>query len=135
MKSAQEEMNRRRIDWMVKDYLTTSGKPNYNPDEEGIWMVHGEDPNRQIGGYPRRPFIGLFEGKFIDVLAYAVTAPTFYIQESEGNGGEVVRIKSTGTLVQKIISGGYNLTEAGEKYDAKRKELDDLERELGKLEE
>jgi hypothetical protein len=57
-------------------------------DEEGIWQVYGEDA-KDLGGSYQPPFLGLFSGKLIDVICYAVELPRFW---EWGPGGAIKKL-------------------------------------------
>jgi hypothetical protein len=113
----------------VREYLANEYKPNYKLETEGIWNVYGEDPNCDLGGSHIEPFLGRFEGRFIDVLEHAVTMPRFY---AWGGGGKVKKHKEK--RVVKIGQGGYVMDELTRQYDQKKQELEKPQQEVGELE-
>jgi hypothetical protein len=76
-----------------KQYQTTSAfghlMEKHKLDEEGIWQVYGEDPNCDMGGSHIQPYLGLFSGKLVDVLNYAVELPDFW---QWGAGGDIKKL-------------------------------------------
>ena len=63
----------------------------------GTWEVLGEDPNPDMGGPHRQPFLGFFEGKLEDVIKHAVMIEGFW---SWGGGGSITQ--KTPPEVKKI---------------------------------
>jgi len=64
---------------------TYAGKHlGYPLSEVSVWLVHGEDPNCDMGGSHICPKLGYFEGKLEDVIRYAVELPNFW---QWGGGG------------------------------------------------
>lgn len=59
--------------------------------EVGTWEVHGEDPNCDFGGHHYEPKLGIFEGKLEDIVAYAVTLPSFW---QWGAGGSITKVST-----------------------------------------
>lgn len=76
----------------VKDYLKShEGKEllkRHKLTEEGVWNIHGEDPNCDFGGYHSNPFLGAVEGRLDKVLEHAVNKSSFY---TWGSGGIIKR--------------------------------------------
>lgn len=122
-------VSERNVGDLVNNYLSHQHKSQYSANEEGIWEVFGEDENCDLGGPHHQPFLGRFEGRFIDVLTHAVALPAFY---TWGGGGEIK--KHEPIITHKVVQGGYDITQAGEAYAAKKKELERLKREICELE-
>lgn len=57
--------------------------------ETGLWKVRGEDPNCDFGGSHHMPDLGTYEGKLEDIVAYAVTLPSFW---QWGGGGDITKV-------------------------------------------
>jgi hypothetical protein len=64
----------------------------YNCGETGVWQILGEDPNCDLGGPHIQPLLCTVEGKFSDVLAYAVTLQRFW---TWGSGGTIKKVEWT----------------------------------------
>lgn len=58
-------------------------------DEQGLWHIHGEDPNCDFGGSHHQPDLGIVEGRLGDVIAYAVELPNFW---NWGAGGSITKL-------------------------------------------
>lgn len=75
-----------------KFFKTNSGirmMEKYSLDDEGVWLVRGEDPNCDMGGQHHQPLLGHFQGKLSDVIRIAVTLDRFW---TWGGGGSIERI-------------------------------------------
>jgi len=59
-------------------------------NEDGIWMVYGEDPNCDFGGNHHTPYLATLSGKLIDCITEAVEMGGFW---QWGSGGHLVKIK------------------------------------------
>jgi hypothetical protein len=62
---------------------------NHSLEDEGVWQVYGEDPNCDMGGSHVQPFLGMYDGKLIDVIRYAVELPNFW---EWGSGGDIRKL-------------------------------------------
>lgn len=62
------------------------------PDEEGTWIILGEDPNCDMGGPHVQPKLGVVQGRYIDVVDYALGLSGFF---TWGAGGDIERVKVT----------------------------------------
>jgi hypothetical protein len=60
----------------------------------GLWRIHGEDPNCDMGGHHHQPYLGTVEGTLKDVIEYAVELKGFW---QWGGGGSIDLVN-----VQKI---------------------------------
>jgi hypothetical protein len=63
-------------------------KEQYSNNEYGQWIIKGEDPNCDFGGYHHNPILGYAEGKYGDVLEYAKTLKGW---NTWGGGGYLER--------------------------------------------
>lgn len=86
----------------AQEYLahTYSGKSllkEHDPSDEGVWLVYGEDENPDMGGHHHQPLLGVYEGRLIDVVAYAVELPRW---STWGGGGKIERYREP--KIQKI---------------------------------
>ena len=61
----------------------------HSADEEGLWAIHGEDPNCDLGGSHVEPHLETVEGRYGDVLDYALSLPGFF---GWGAGGSIRKI-------------------------------------------
>ena len=102
----------------IESYLSNSYKPDYDPEEQGTWDVYGEDPNCDLGGQHHQPFLGRYEGRFIDVLAKATSLRGFY---TWGGGGTIK--KHNPVKVKKLKKGGHCIPELQETYSQKKAQL------------
>ena len=62
----------------------------YDRDEEGLWDIHGEDPNCDMGGSHIEPHLETVEGRYGDVLDYALSLEGFF---NWGHGGSIRKIE------------------------------------------
>lgn len=58
----------------------------------GVWSVHGEDPNCDMGGSHSQPLLGFYEGMLDTVIRLAVQLPKFW---NWGAGGSITKITIT----------------------------------------
>lgn len=56
------------------------------PGKRANWVVRGEDPNCDLGGYHHQPLLGVVHGTYRAAVMWAVQHPGFY---AWGNGGTV----------------------------------------------
>lgn len=61
----------------------------YSSKKKGIWLVYGESPNCDFGGFHGEPFLGVFSGEYGKVVDYVLNKLTssFF---SWGAGGSIV---------------------------------------------
>ncbi len=121
-------MNREEMEKEVKEYLSSAYKTKYPLERYGIWDVHGDDPNCDLGGSHIQPFLGRFEGRFIDVLRYAVTMPRWrcWGQGSVGLSAPVKKLTPADVIDKEDLVV---------KIKEKQAEVDVLKKELASLEE
>lgn len=62
----------------------------HDTDEGGLWAIHGEDPNCDMGGPHIEPHLETVEGKYGDVLDYALSLEGFF---NWGHGGSIRKIE------------------------------------------
>lgn len=62
----------------------------HSKDEEGLWLVRGEDPNCDWGGYHHNPYLGTVSGRLGDVIKIAVKMDKFW---TWGAGGSITKVK------------------------------------------
>lgn len=75
----------------------------YSSVDEGycVYLVYGEDPNADMGGYHHSPFLGSVEGTFDQVLEYAAdNMRGFY---SWGSGGYIIPKTKLKENIEPII--------------------------------
>jgi hypothetical protein len=70
-------------------YGVLTGKHNIQT-ETGTWMIYGEDPNCDFGGFHHEPYLATIEGRLTDVIDYAVTLKGFW---GWGGGGRIEKIE------------------------------------------
>jgi hypothetical protein len=120
--------NHEEMEKEVKKYFNSAYKTKYPLERYGIWDVHGDDENCDLGGSHIRPFLGRFEGRFIDVLRYAVTMPRW---RCWGQGD--VRLSAP---VKKLTPADViDKEDLVARIKEKQAEVDVLKKELGSLEE
>lgn len=68
----------------------------------GKWSVYGEDPNCDLGGIHKEPFLGYFEGKYEEVWQHAIdNIRSFY---TWGGGGRITEAKPENSKVIVLSS-------------------------------
>jgi len=72
----------------VRDRLLTK----HAPEHSAMWRIRGEDHNADLAGPHHMPDLGLFEGKYIDIVDMAIEMPQFF---TWGGGGDIKEVKST----------------------------------------
>ena len=102
----------------VQEYLKYEYRTKYPLEENGYWIIYGEDPNCDFTGPHHTPFLGLVYGKFIDVLYYAVQQERFY---TWGFGGNI--IKASLTNVPDSFEQEQQWAQLAGINDARRQEL------------
>jgi hypothetical protein len=83
----------------VQEYLKYEYHTKYPLEENGYWIIYGEDPNCDFGGSHHEPLLEIVSGKYIDVVTYATTLKSFY---TWGSGGRIV--KTTITDIDETIN-------------------------------
>ena len=83
----------------VQEYLKYEYHTKYPLEENGYWIIYGEDPNCDFGGSHHEPLLEIVYGKYIDVVTYATTLDRFY---TWGSGGRIV--KTTVTTIQPYLN-------------------------------
>lgn len=111
------------------EYLATyNGREllkKYHPNTQGIWVVHGEDPNCDLGGHHHEPLLGYFEGRLEDVVAKVVMLPGFW---QWGGGGRIEPREEP--LITKVKSvKEERMEELKTRIESLEKELRDLKAE------
>ena len=95
--------------------------------ETGLWKVRGEDPNCDFGGSHHMPDLGTYEGKLEDIIAYAVTLPSFW---QWGAGGDITKvglpIKITADSSAKRVAAEQKVKALEAQLKAAREELKGL---------
>lgn len=72
--------------WLRTSYSGKQLLQLHSLDEEGVWMIFGEDPNCDMGGQHHQPNLGTVHGKLRNVVNHAVSLANFY---SWGSGGDI----------------------------------------------
>ena len=84
--------------WISTTYSGKKLLKKYNLNEEGVWIIRGEDLNCGMNGsHDSHPFIGKVSGKLSKVVDYAVQQKDFFIW---GGGGFIE--KSDYETVKKL---------------------------------
>ena len=96
----------------------------HGANEEGIWAIHGEDPNTDLGGSHIEPHIETVEGKYGDIVDYALSLPGFF---GWGSGGSVRKIEIKKRVDQKSIGERAELLK---KRADLQKQLDEVDSKL-----
>lgn len=79
----------------------------YGLDTVGMWDIHGEDPNCDMGGYHSEPYLGEFYGTLRDCIAYANDLPGFW---GWGSGGSF-KLNKTSTKAKLVSNDLRDLME------------------------
>ena len=74
---------------------------DHSLDEEGTWRVFGEDANCDFGGHHHQPELGLFTGKLVDVVDYAVDLPRFW---AWGGGGDIRKLADAKPITPRVTA-------------------------------
>ena len=96
----------------------------YNTDEDGLWAIHGEDPNCDLGGSHIEPHLETVEGRYGDVLDYALSLPGFF---GWGAGGSIRKITVKKHIDSETIGKRAELLK---KRAALQAQLDQIDSEL-----
>ena len=91
----------------------------YPSEKVAVWEVRGEDSNADLAGPHRQPVLGFYEGKYYDVVDFALDMPGFF---AWGYGGDVREVK-----IEAITE-----SKARQMKDARR-ELKELEKRRDEL--
>jgi hypothetical protein len=124
------------MDKKVKAYLEARneekknyGYETYALDQYGTWAIRGESPNCDYAGIHPEPLLETVNGRYIDVIQYAVKLDNFY---QWGSGGSIKKVRDKNA--KEVIEGGYNLDKIKEQYIKKKEKFNGLKGELGGLE-
>lgn len=63
----------------------------YPEDQYGVWEIRGEDANADLAGSHHMPTLGYFEGKYGEIVEYALELNRFF---TWGGGGDIRPIKT-----------------------------------------
>ena len=96
----------------------------YGRDEEGLWAIHGEDPNCDMGGSHIEPHIETVEGQYGDVLDYALSLDGFF---NWGHGGSIRKIEVRKHIDANTVGERAKLLK---KRAALQAEIDAIDNEL-----
>lgn len=109
-------------------FLTTySGKrllEQYSLTETGLWLIRGEDPNCDWGGFHHQPILGYREGVLRDVIEEAVEMGGFW-QWGSGGSIEKVSVKRASPEIAKARK------ELAAKRDRLQAQIEAINKELG----
>jgi hypothetical protein len=92
--------------------------------DEGIWSIHGEDPNCDLGGSHVEPHIETVEGRYGDIVDYALSLPDFF---NWGHGGSIRKIEIKKKVDAATIGQRAELLKRRAELQA---ELDQIDTEL-----
>jgi hypothetical protein len=96
----------------------------HGANDEGLWAIHGEDPNVDLGGSHIEPHIETVEGKYGDVVDYALSLPGFF---NWGHGGSVRKIEVKRKVDQTTIGRRAELLK---KRAELQRQIDEVDAEL-----
>jgi len=103
---------------------------NYPADEIGTWEIRGEDHNCDFGGSHHMPTLGYFNGKYQDVLEYALNLSGFF---AWGSGGDISRITIhdiDSESNEKLIKARAELKVAEEQLEVVKAKITQLKGDL-----
>lgn len=83
---------------MLVRYGVKSAVDQYGLSKIGMWDIHGEDPNCDLGGSHHEPYLGQFYGSLKDCIMYANDLPGFW---SWGGGGRFT-LSEVGTKAKEL---------------------------------
>lgn len=89
-------------------------------EKTGIWEIRGEDDNADFGGHHYQQLLGYFEGRYGDIVDFALNLKGFF---AWGYGGDIKEVK----VVKVDTSKTKQLAEA-------KAELEELEKRKKELE-
>lgn len=93
----------------------------YPRDKDGSWRILGEDPNCDWGGHHHQPDLGTYQGRYEDIVDYALNLEGFFTWGAGGDIREVVMRKITPDVLKETRKIN--------------KELEELEKQKKKLTE
>ena len=76
--------------WCLESYFGIELLKKHSLQEYGVWQIHGEDSNADLGGHHSNPYLATVEGSLYNAIKYAIALPRFYIW---GHGGEIKKIE------------------------------------------
>lgn len=76
----------------TKDTARVKLYEEYSPDETGLWLVKGADHNYDLHGSHARETIGYFEGRYSDIVEYALELEGTRFLDSWGSDGTITKI-------------------------------------------
>lgn len=80
---------------MDKSYAKKRLLEKYPATQVGVWSIHGEDPNCDLGGSHHEPHLETVTGTYSNVVEYALKLPGFF---QWGSGGCIRLIPPHGNL-------------------------------------
>ena len=72
----------------------------HDVNERSIWIILGEDPNCDFGGHHLQPELGVVEGKYRDVVDYAIHLHNFI---SWGAGGNIKKLPKPKAITAESV--------------------------------
>jgi hypothetical protein len=96
----------------------------YGLGEDGIWAIHGEDPNCDMGGSHIEPHLETVEGQYGDIVDYALALPGFF---NWGHGGSIRRIEIKRRVDAELVGQRAELLK---RRAVLQKELDEIDSKL-----
>jgi hypothetical protein len=95
-------------------------------NKESIWKILGEDGNADFVGSHTQPDLGTYQGKYIDVVEFALEEPGFF---AWGFGGDIKEVQVhpiNDSIREKIKTLQTELNELEERKVEIVKQLNDL---------
>lgn len=90
------------------------------PDEVGVWKIRGEDSNCDLGGSHHMPELATVQGRYRDVVEYALNLKDFF---QWGGGGD---IKKVSPQKVKVIPLGFSVIPLKELKEKRARLADEL---------
>lgn len=97
----------------------------YSRDEDGVWEIRGEDPNCDLGGPHHEPHLDTVEGKYADIVEYALTLGGFF---QWGYGGSIKKLRPIRKITGDALRRRAELTRRRAELQAELKKVNE---ELG----
>jgi len=83
-------MSSNKLEDFRRNYSYKELIKKHSLDEVGVWEIHGEDPNCDLGGSHHSPHLATVTGRLGDVVEAAVELPNFW---TWGAGGDICAVK------------------------------------------
>jgi hypothetical protein len=109
------------------EYVRKQLLKKYPPETKGRWIIKGEDPNCDFGGYHSNPDLALVYGTYKNVIEYAFSLKGFF---SWGSGGNITLQEPTENLFNVDDHFSPEMKKLREDREALQAKLDELDIKL-----